>query len=209
MDSNTPKKRGRKPKIKKTDEVKIPKKRGRKPKNIVKSIDEANHTLLNTINNNWTDTENLILHLKIVDDNKVKDTNSEPIAYDSSNSYSVINNSEEVKKEEFKYENNNYFHKNNKNIQCNNEVKSKNFLKKYNETFITKKEYDTFVNFVYSNDKIWPIQTDLHCMYCVHKFDNIPCGIPTKYSNEKFYLKGCFCSFNCAAKYIFIKNFII
>ena len=34
-------------------------------------------------------------------------------------------------------------------------------------------------------------QTDLHCM-CVHKFDNIPCGIPTKYSNEKFYLKVVF-----------------
>ena len=27
-----------------------------------------------------------------------------------------------------------------------------------------------------------------------------------KYLNNKFYLKGCFCSFNCAAKYIFDKN---
>ena len=70
MDSNTPKKRGRKPKLKNIEVNKVPKKRGRKPKNIIKTIDETNHTLLNNINNNWENNENLILHLKITESNK-------------------------------------------------------------------------------------------------------------------------------------------
>ena len=203
MDSNTPKKRGRKPKLKNIEVNKVPKKRGRKPKNIIKTIDETNHTLLNNINNNWENNENLILHLKITESNK-EELNIEPVAYDNNDSFSTVNDLLEVKQVE-NNTNNNYFQKNTK-VECNNEIKSKQFLKKYNETYITKKEYDTFINFVYSNDKIWPIQTDIHCLNCVHKFNNIPCGIPIKYLNNKFYLKGCFCSFNCAAKYIFDKN---
>ena len=47
----------------------------------------------------------------------------------------------------------------------------------------------------------------LSCLWCVHMFENIPCGVPYKISrHNKFYLKGCFCSFNCAASYIFDKN---
>ena len=203
-DSNTPKKRGRKPKIK-TNEIKIPKKRGRKPKNIIKNIDESAHTVLNTINNDWNNNDNLIIHLKINNSKDNLHENIEPIAYDSEEQYSLIKNLDKNDQSIKDYQDNNYFQKNT-NIECNNDIKSKKFLKKYNETVISKTEYDTFINFVYSDDNIWPIQTDIYCMWCVHSFDNIPCGIPTKYYNEKFYLKGCFCSFNCAAKYIFDKN---
>lgn len=49
--------------------------------------------------------------------------------------------------------------------------------------------------------------TDIWCWHCCHPFDHVPpCGIPMKYVDGKFHLYGCFCSFNCAAAYIFDKK---
>jgi hypothetical protein len=49
----------------------------------------------------------------------------------------------------------------------------------------------------------WLTSTSICCHYCAHPFKNTPVAIPKKYFNGKFYVKGCFCSFNCAAAYIF------
>lgn len=51
--------------------------------------------------------------------------------------------------------------------------------------------------------KTWPKTTNIWCKWCCHSFDTIPCAIPLSYINGKFNLYGNFCSFNCAAAYIF------
>jgi hypothetical protein len=53
------------------------------------------------------------------------------------------------------------------------------------------------------NKNEWPINTNIYCMWCCHPFDWSPCAIPQSYIDEKFMVSGCYCSFNCAASYIF------
>lgn len=201
------KKRGRKPKKKDvTQEIKIPKKRGRKPKNIVDNINVKEHLIFKS-NNNEKDNysnKNLVLHLKIFkNDLLIENNNKIPIPYDTDDTYSLIENTNTGSLMNINdYQDNNYFQSKNKNKN----VKSERFLEKYNHCFLKKNVYSTFTSFVYSKDNVWPIQTDINCLWCVHKFKNVPCGIPTKFLDKKFYLKGCFCSFNCAASYIFDKN---
>jgi hypothetical protein len=52
----------------------------------------------------------------------------------------------------------------------------------------------------------WPDQTNIHCWWCCHQFDGPPCCLPEYIRRDKFYVSGCFCSFNCAASYNFSKN---
>ena len=202
------KKRGRKPKKKTVnEEIKIPKKRGRKPKNIVDNINAKEHLIFKSDENEKENylNKNLILHLKIFTTEvfQKESINKTPTPYDVDDNYSMVenksNNSLSIIND---YEDNNYFQSKNKN----QDVKSEKFLEKYNHCFLKKNVYNTFTSFVYSKDNVWPIQTNISCLWCVHKFDNIPCGIPIKLINKKFHLKGCFCSFNCAASYIFDKN---
>ena len=54
-----------------------------------------------------------------------------------------------------------------------------------------------------NNNNSWPKKTSLSCMWCVHQFDTTPVGIPKSYTDKKFKCSGCFCSFNCAASFIF------
>ena len=188
------KKRGRKPKVKKPDEIKIPKKRGRKPKNTITNIDNNSIFKYDEIKNNEKEYNNLIIHLKISSNYNNKDIIVEP--YDTFKNYSKI---DKLNKTQTTYK------KNESKSESKNDIKSENFLKKYNNVSISVNLYDTFKSFL-AFDNNWPIQSDIYCMWCVHPFDNIPCGIPTKMVNNKFYLKGCFCSFNCAAAYIFDKQ---
>jgi len=44
-------------------------------------------------------------------------------------------------------------------------------------------------------------KTNIYCWWCRHSFDTMPCFIPEKYYDNKYYVFGCFCSFNCAASY--------
>lgn len=55
---------------------------------------------------------------------------------------------------------------------------------------------DNNTNKVIENKK-----TDINCWWCTYNFDNYPCFIPEKYYNDKYYVFGCFCSFNCASSY--------
>lgn len=49
----------------------------------------------------------------------------------------------------------------------------------------------------------WPMSTTIHCYWCCHGFDTVPCGIPVKYTDGKYYVLGCFCSLECAAAHNF------
>ncbi len=63
------------------------------------------------------------------------------------------------------------------------------------------------VEFINSNMyQEWPDQTNIHCWWCCHQFDGPPCTLPEYIRRDKFYVSGCFCSFNCAASYNFNKN---
>jgi hypothetical protein len=55
----------------------------------------------------------------------------------------------------------------------------------------------------YTDNKSWLEQTDIHCYWCCHQFDNIPLGLPLKYdiNYKKFRTKGIFCSFPCVIAY--------
>lgn len=68
---------------------------------------------------------------------------------------------------------------------------------------VKKNLLNIMFEFIDSKNKEWPKSTSIHCMWDCHQFDTIPCAIPVKYVNDKFYLFGCFCSFNCAMAYIF------
>jgi hypothetical protein len=56
-----------------------------------------------------------------------------------------------------------------------------------------------------NNDKIWPETTNIYCWWCCHPFTWMPCALPEYYKKDKFYVNGCFCTFNCAASYNFSK----
>ena len=63
--------------------------------------------------------------------------------------------------------------------------------------------------FVNANkNKKWPEKTNYACLWCFHRFDNIPIALPEKYNShtDTFYLDGFFCSFNCAAAYNFARK---
>lgn len=52
------------------------------------------------------------------------------------------------------------------------------------------------------NGKQIPVEkTDVVCWWDTEKFDTVPCFIPDRIVDGKFYVIGCFCSYNCAAAY--------
>jgi hypothetical protein len=53
------------------------------------------------------------------------------------------------------------------------------------------------------NKKEWESCSDIACFYCTEKFQTMPVGIPVRHIRGKFYCRDNFCSFNCAASYIF------
>ncbi|ARF09343.1 hypothetical protein Catovirus_2_292 [Catovirus CTV1] len=44
-------------------------------------------------------------------------------------------------------------------------------------------------------------KTNIVCWWCTYNFDSIPCFIPEKHDNDKYYVFGCFCTLNCAVSY--------
>jgi len=46
-----------------------------------------------------------------------------------------------------------------------------------------------------------PKKTDIPCWWCTYNFDWLPVGMAEYYHNSTFYVRGCFCSFNCKASY--------
>ena len=68
---------------------------------------------------------------------------------------------------------------------------------------IEKKYYVANSNILDLCGNCWRESTDSHCWWCSHSFETVPVGLPNKYcpKQKKFYLYGCFCSFNCAHSY--------
>ena len=89
--------------------------------------------------------------------------------------------------------------------ECN-ETDNKIIPYKFEDTYFINKVKNYM--FAFSNSDThnenyqWPLSIEHSCWWCAHKFNNIPCGIPVKYSNEKYYLDGIFCSFNCSLSYL-------
>lgn len=201
------KKRGRKPKVKDPDyngdSEKIPKKRGRKPKEKIYSVKELPKTFFEDNKN-----ETFILHLPI----KTSEDKEQYIPIPNHNdNYSYYNNDDnmlltqvdllDTKTLEYAYDIN--LLSTDKNISYINnkedEMKTNKIIKKNLKNILYE-----FINA--NNDKVWPEKTDIHCWWCCHQFTSIPCAMPEYYKKEKFYVSGCFCSFNCTASYNFSKN---
>lgn len=52
-----------------------------------------------------------------------------------------------------------------------------------------------------TGEQIIAEKTDIACWWCTHNFDTMPCFIPERYTCDKYYVFGCFCSINCASTY--------
>ena len=210
------KKRGRKPKIKTQEEVeKVPKKRGRKPKEKIFSVKELPKTFFEENKN-----ETLILHLPINpesnekkfpqpigDDNNYSslekkgsdnmlptqmtflEDNKKNINFENSDGH--INKIDDIVENRIENLNNKAWEKDNKN---SNKIVKKNLRNILYE----------FINS--NNEKVWPEKTNIHCWWCCHQFNNVPCSLPYHYKRDKFYVKGVYCSFNCAASHNFSFN---
>mgnify|MGYP001442793915 CR=1 FL=1 len=224
VEEKIPKKRGRKPKNKSPEDLveKIPKKRGRKPKEKVYSIKELPKTFYEENKN-----ETLILHLPI----NLGEKENEPKPLESSHTNNLSIEEEETSNSEYKLptqvnflednidtkinENSHLLDNDTSNNQSNNNISKEitNNNKAWevdqrNANKVLKKNLRNILyEFIDSNkDKAWPEKTNISCWWCCHKFDNTPCSLPYKCKKDKFYVKGVFCSFNCAASYNFSLN---
>lgn len=57
------------------------------------------------------------------------------------------------------------------------------------------------ININNDNKLITVEKTEIACWWCSYNFDTMPCFIPDRYVNEKFYVFGCFCTYSCALAY--------
>ena len=217
------KKRGRKPKpktINTTPVVKIAKKRGRKPKiNILdKNINIYNSKdSINIINDNY---ENVILHLPI---------KSSDIDYTEFTENILLNYKPSLMDPEpFEPEDISEYGKidyNNKKIEIIEKpiaeiiveddyavIKKKETTDDTNSlnivrNLVNKNIRNIQFEFIDGNNRNeWPLSVNIACNWCCHTFKGPPCAIPVKIIDDTFYVFGCYCSFNCAAAYIFDKK---
>lgn len=220
------KRRGRKPKPKDLlEEDKVPKKRGRKPKEKIYSVKELPKTFFEENKN-----ETLILHLPIKSSDNILDNNPVPnkmgidySSYDNEidNSYLLPTQTNLIKNttEKFLFDNENnddtFFNKKDiieidkkieEKVIENNIINEPDNNGKQNKV-IKKNLRNILYEFINANnDKVWPESTNINCWWCCHQFSNTPCSLPEYYKKDKFYVSGCFCSFNCTASYNFNRN---
>lgn len=192
---NTPKKRGRKPKVvsNETETPKPPpKKRGRKPKGgqIVSnttSIPPTDNTIVN----------NIVVHLKchIIDleSNQFLSTNEYMPNIETIESYDEFLNTESSQPCEIST-NSPITHK-----QVTNEVSSQSSIRLNLATQITKLQHDLNIS-NYSKQSA--------CFWCTESFKNEPIYIPSRKSNTtgKYSVYGNFCTPECACAYLMKEN---
>ena len=205
----------------------VKKKRGRpKKKELMMS---SNSKSKSTTNKELYDVEDeeIILHLPlskadlakidtddlddILNNNNTNNNNGFTQTSDSVNNLSTTENETETEKD------------NNQNnltnmISDNQYVKQLCLaIKKLKDENIELKKYITEITPMYFTDvkvypcdlnlfdtqqnKLIPTKTDLCCWWCTCEFTNLPTYLPEKYSENNFYVSGCFCSFNCAGAY--------
>lgn len=52
-----------------------------------------------------------------------------------------------------------------------------------------------------NNELIIVDKTDVACWWCAHSFNCMPCFIPERFCDNKYYVFGCFCTYSCAMAY--------
>lgn len=218
-----PKRRGRPPVKKETEEKQTaPKKRGRKPK--------GGKIISNTqMNMNNTGTkENIIVHLKCstASLNKSIVTNSIDGQYNVKNDFKLHDSSKlnsntksninyfNINKETIKvntmfeqatkcssHNKNNIDHKNcEHNDKCNKHDDDKKRRKRENEIFDKLKELQQ--NLKHDNVCF----TESNCFWCTYSFENPPIHIPKHIIKDVYHVYGCFCSPECATAFLFNEN---
>ena len=186
-----PKKRGRKPKNKSPTDIekvkKIPKKRGRKPKEVV--ADNKKKVIKD---------EPIILHLPVKNIINKKGSLT-PKPFINNNTFnSNFKNISGISNDNDKLEN----IKNN-NVE-NTISKFKKLCNEYNNVIERDKVFPIFLEYNEFNKKNkWPDNTNIHCLWCCHEFNNFPFGIPIKKMDNTYHMFGNFCSGECAAAYNF------
>lgn len=85
-----------------------------------------------------------------------------------------------------------------------------NNTKKITNTTQDKSKTECFSLMTEFENKNWLLQTDICCHWDCHPIfpDNIPIGMPVQYVNNKFRVRGIFCSFACMLAYneVYVKN---
>jgi len=218
VEEKKPKKRGRKPKEKVYSVKELPKTFFEENKNetlilhlpikpnerIENSHPEAsnNETNFYNINNNEKiqDQNNLNTQSNLIEQNniKIEENNGIHLFFDSDS----INSTKTLKEE-----NNSIDIKPEYTSNVDIPIDSKYEDDCKNNRIIKKNLKNIMYEFINANsEKKWPESTNIHCWWCCHSFNDIPCALPEYYKKEKFYVNGCFCSFNCCASYNFSRN---
>jgi len=211
----------------------VPKKRGRRPKDktytiisnykeVSNEVEEDNIILHLPMENDVQDTINEN-DIKIETNGILKyDPNlCEPLPYEPMNSMisgyalisdklqeklSELNEIEDESKSQDKM-NIKFEEKNETNLKCTSDevfFRDVGFEEDNKEYFrVLKKAKILKLMLSDNNKKEWDLSTDSCCFYCTEKFQTVPIGIPVRYFRGKFYCRDIFCSFNCAAAYIF------
>jgi len=60
--------------------------------------------------------------------------------------------------------------------------------------------YFSILDTFYENPK-WSTTTDICCWWCCHSFKGVPLGLPIRYTNRRFNVRGLYCSFACMLSY--------
>ena len=209
----TPKKRGRKPKKKiEPTEKAPPKKRGRKPKG--KVINYMKNFSIQSVDSICS---NIVTNLPI----KMSELASDSDASDSfkeleldsvfTTNQELLNTTTNLFTLSDTPDENNIKSKNCKCKEYEKKIKDLNniienmsiVLSETNSTLKERKVYLMKTNFITTDDGTQELDasTEIHCWWCCHQFDNSPCQLPDKYYEKKYYVFGCFCSYNCALAY--------
>jgi hypothetical protein len=199
----------------------MPKKRGRRPKD--KSF---------TVISNYKDApvevenDNIILHLP--GDDKINTENyndimintdgimrynpvlNEPIPYEPFNQmqsdYANILDKNQDKIEVDNLENQNIELTNEESSIKNDEVYIRTIgFEEMNKNYFNVLKKVKILKMMQADDskKEWDSSSEHACFYCTEQFQTMPIGIPIRHIKGKYYCRDNFCSFNCAAAYIF------
>lgn len=219
-ETKVPKKRGRKPKPKDPNAVEkeyMPKKRGRKPK-------DQTQTDQDTLNKNRmfqhgesidddidrTITNDLILYLPNISSDDLKlinfssSINTNPTETNDINA--LFNKATSKQNKEYETNDNGPQAYNSSNKSSANfyqlptapvaSVSTTSIATSSVQNYDIPKNYDT------DNKDRWIKNTSTKCYHCTYNFDTMPCAIPYKYIKGIYQVYGCFCSFECAYKYL-------
>ena len=199
----------------------MPKKRGRRPK-------DKSYTVISNYKDVPIEVENdnIILHLP--GDEKINNENyndimintdgimrydpvlNEPMPYEPFNQmqsdYANILEKNQEKIEVDNLENQNIELENDESSIKNDEVYIRTIgFEEMNKNYFNVLKKVKILKMIQSDDskKEWDSSSEHACFYCTEQFQTMPIGIPIRYIRGQYYCRDNFCSFNCAAAYIF------